>query len=823
MTSQSTNTGHDRLFESFVKDLRYAARRLRNNWGLTALAVLTLALGIGATTAVFSVVNGVLLSPLPYPESGQLVTLAERTKSGGEMNVADPNFGDLHEQSRSFSGLAFYGAAPGTVLGGNEPVLTTVAGVSTDFVSVFRITPLIGRPFAREEMTPDAPPVALVSLDYWQNHLGGGGSEKLNNHILKIEGKSYQVVGVMPSGFHFPDASDVWIPQPLSTQATRTSHNLQVVGRLRAGVDVAQAQSDVNVIFARLKNEYGKGMEAHGFTVQSLHDNLVGPVQRPLLLLLSAAAVVLLVACTNVASTLLAAGAARRGELAIRAALGARRARMLRQLTTEGLLLAMLGAAAGLALAALVLRSMLALAPAGALPQTGEIRLDGRVIAFALVAGVLAAVLSSLLPALRTSRVSISKEMVTRGDVGGRSRIWNVLVASEVAMALLLLVGCGLLVRSFAKVVSIDPGFRSDGVLTASIVLPESNYSNDNAIATFYQQLLPELAKLPGVQHVGITIHVPVSGSGMNGGFEIEGVGRSSSYADYGVATSGYFRALSIPLERGRLFDERDRAGVPDVALVNRAFANQYFPGVDPIGRRVRNLANDAFRYSSSANAWIVGYGPDRWITIVGVVGNARDASLTAPAPATIYVNPFQRPYRAQSAFLILKSSVPPATLVNAIRPLLKQRGIPVEFKTMDARMSESIAGRRFSTSVLGFFAGVALVLAAIGIYGVVSYQVAQRTREMGIRMALGAQPGQVRGLVMRNSMRVVALGLAVGVLATPLLTRALQSFLFDVHGTDPGTFVIVLLIFGMVAVVASLIPANRATRVDPVLALRSD
>lgn len=813
------------FLESFFRDLRYAGRRLRNNWGFTTLAVLTLALGIGATTAVFGVVNGVLVRPLPYPESGQIVAVAERTKSGGEMNVANPNFTDLHQQSHSFDGLAYYSAEPTTVLGGSEPVLATVAGVSADFLPVFRVAPVIGRSFTREEMTPGGPTTALVSFDYWRGHLGGSGSgsPNLNARILKIDGRSYQVIGVMPRGFRFPDASDIWVPQPPTIQVSRTGHNLEVVGRMRAGIDVARAQADLNVIFARLKSEYGTGMDAYGFTVQSLHDNLVGSVQRRLLLLLSAAAVVLLVACTNVASTLLAAGAARRGELAIRAALGAKRARVLRQLTTEGLLLAMLGAVAGLALAALVLRAMLALAPAGALPQVGEIRLDGRVVAFALVVGVLAAVLSSLFPALRTSRVSISHELVTRGDVGGRSRIWSVLVATEVAMALLLLVGCGLLLRSFAKVVGIDPGFRSDGVLTASIVLPESNYPDDNAVATFYQQLLPQLAKLPGVQQVGITNHVPVSGNGYNGGFEIEGVGQSASYTDYGLATSGYFRALRIPLERGRLFDERDRAGVPDVALVNRAFADQFFPGVDPIGRRVRNLANDVSRYSSSEGRWVPGYGADRWITIVGVVGNVKDASLTAPTAPTIYVNPFQRPYRAQAAFLTFRSTVPPATLVNAIRPLLKQRDVPVEFETMDVRMSESIAGRRFSTSVLGFFAGVALLLAAIGIYGVVSYQVVQRTREMGIRMALGAQPGQVRSLIMRNSMRVVALGLAVGILATPLLTRVLQSFLFDVHGADPGTFVIVLLLFGMVAIVASLIPANRATRVDPVLALRSE
>jgi predicted permease len=808
MTSQHLSGDKDGLLESFVLDLRYASRRLRNNWGFTALAVLTLALGIGATTAVFSVVNGVLLRPLPYPESDRMVMLSELSQSRVEINVADPNFVDISEQSRSFTGLAFYGSQSETVLGGSEPVLADVAGVSTDFFPVFRIRPVLGRTFTREEASSGGPATAVVSFDYWRNHLGS--TTDLNSHTLAVEGTSYQVVGVMPEGFHFPDASDIWVPRSMRTTATRTAHNLQVVGRLRPGVGIEQAQADLNLIFGRLKSEYGAGMDAHGFTVQSLHDELVGSVRRPLLLLLGAAALVLLVACTNVASTLLAAGAARRGEIAIRAALGAKRSRVLRQLTTEGLLLAMLGAVAGLALAALVLRLLLALAPEGALPQIGEIRLDSSVVAFALVAGVLAAILSSLFPALRTSGTNISHELVTRGDVGGRSRIWGVLVATEVAMALLLLVGCGLLVRSFAKVISIDPGFRSDGVLTADLVLPESTYPDDKAISLFYQQLIPEIGRISGVQQVGVTNHVPVSGWNYNGGFEIDGAPKPSSYTSYGLATSGYFHALSIPLKRGRLFDDRDRAGVADVALVNEAFANQFLPDREPIGVRVRNLAND-------------NYGADRSITIVGVVGDVRDNSLTAPPSPTIYVNPFQRPMRARYASLTLRSTIPPAALVAAVGSLLKQRGVPAKFQTMDARLSGSVAARRFSTSVLSFFATIALFLAAIGIYGVVSYQVVQRTREIGIRMALGAQPAQVRSLIVRNSMRIVGLGLVVGALATPLLTHALQTLLFGISTTDPGTFVIVLLIFAVVAMLASLIPANRATRIDPILALRSE
>jgi putative ABC transport system permease protein len=811
MTSQpASRDRQDRLLESFLRDLRYAGRRLRNNWGFTALAVLTLALGIGATTAVFSVVNGVLLRPLPYPESDRIVTLAERTKSGGSMRIANPNFADIRDQSRSFSRIAFYGDWQTTVVGGSEPVLAGVAHVSTDFIPVMRVSPVMGRSFTREETSQGGPAAALVSSDYWRDHLGS--ATNLDGHTLKIEGATYQIVGVMPRGFHFPDATEVWIPDPLDLGPTRTAHNLQVVARLRDGVTVSRAQSDLDLIYKRLKGTYGTGMDAYGFSVKTLHDDLVGSVRSPLLLLLGAAALVLLVACTNVASTLLAAGAARRGEIAIRAALGAKRARMLRQLTTEGLLLAMLGAVAGLALAASVLKMMQLLAPPGALPQTGDIGLDGRVVTFALAVGILAAVVSSLFPALRTSSVSITQDLVTRGDVGGRGRIWGLLVATEVAMALLLLVGCGLLVRSFAKVASIDPGFHTDHVLTADIALPEANYPDTTSVATFYDQMLPQLTRLAGVQEAGMTHHIPLTGSAENGGFEIEGVGKAKSYTDYGIATSGYFRALKIPLKSGRLFDDRDRAGAQDVAVVNETFAKEFFPGVNPVGRRVRNLANDD---------WI--YGADRWVTIVGVVGDIHEASLTAPATPAIFVNPLQRPFKARYASLVVRSTVPPESLVPAMRAILKQRGVPATFLTMDARMSGSVAGRKFSTSVLSFFAVVALVLAAIGIYGVVSYQVVQRTREMGIRMALGAQPAQVRGLIVRNSMRVVALGLVAGVLATPLLTHALQTLLYGISATDPGTFAIVLLIFAAVAMLASLIPAHRATRIDPVLALRSE
>ncbi|MEO6865400.1 MAG: ABC transporter permease, partial [Gemmatimonadaceae bacterium] len=389
MTSQPVRGNRDGRLGSFLRDLRYAARRLRNNWGFTALAVVTLALGIGATTAVFSVVNGVLLKPLPYPNSDQTVALAERTKSGGDMNVANPNFTDIRDQNRDFDGVAFYEAEPTTILGGKDPVLAQAAFVSTDFFPIFRVNPVMGRTFTRDETEPGGSPTAIVSYGYWRNNLGG--APNFSDRSVTMEGKTYRVVGVMPATFNFPASTDVWVAAPVDLGPTRTAHNLRVAARLRPGVTLDHARTDLGLIYSRLKNQYGKGMDAYGFTVQSMHDKLVGSIQRPLLLLLGAAALVLLVACTNVASTQLAAGAARRGEIAIRAALGAKRGRMLRQLTTEGLLLAMLGAAAGLALAAFVLKLMLALAPDGALPQVGDIRLDWRVVLFALAAGILSA------------------------------------------------------------------------------------------------------------------------------------------------------------------------------------------------------------------------------------------------------------------------------------------------------------------------------------------------------------------------------------------------------------------------------------------------
>lgn len=822
MTAVTLHVSRASAVQSVVLDLRYAGRRLGNNWGFTALAVLTLALGIGATAAVFSVVDGVLLQPLPYPESGRLIAIAEGDPKGGQMGVAPANFADIRAQSTSFDGVAAYAEEQSTVLGAGEPVRAQVATVSADFFPLLRVRPLSGREFTESETSARVAHVAIVSFDFWNKELGGAPPP--NVHSIEIDGASYHVVGVMPRGFDFPEATSVWTPKSFVNATVRSNHMWSVVGRLKPTIQIKRARSELGFIHDRLIRQYGATgpassqyddrMTATNFAIQSLHDELVGSVERPLLLLLAAAVAVLLVACTNVASTLLAAGTARRGELAIRAALGATRRRVAQQLSTEGILLTVVGVVAGLVLAILMLRVFLALAPAAALPRSGDIRLDGRVIAFTVLIGSAATLVSSVLPAWRTARFSIGGDLAKRGDTGGHGALWSVLVGAEVAVALLLLLGAGLLTRSFSKVLGVDPGFRSAGVVTAQIALPESAYPDNASVAAFYQELLPQLGAIRGVRQVGITHDIPLSGRTMHGAFEVEGRGPQSGFTTYDVATTGYFRALSIPLKRGRLFKESDQPGTPDVAVVSEAFADRYWPGQDPIGKRVRNFAVD--------NGWY----PDRWVTIVGVVANVQNKSMTEAATPIAYVDAEQRPARARDAYLTLRSDLPTAFVVNAVRARLKQLSadrIPAEFETMDARVSRSMAERRFSTAVLGFFAAVALILAAIGIYGVVSYQVAQRTREMGIRMALGAQPGQVLGLVVRGSMRVVGVGLFVGVLVAPLLTHLLQSLLFGVAAADVATFVSVLLIFIAVALVASLIPARRATRVNPLIALRSE
>lgn len=806
-----------RPLEDLMQDIRVGLRTLRKNAGFTAVAVLTLALGIGATTAIFSVVNGILLRPLPYPEPGRLVVVHERQPNGSDNRIAAPNFVDWRQQSRSFTGLAVYQDGIVTVLGGEKPVQIEGANVSQDFFPVFRVQPVVGRTFTPDELKDGGPSAAVVSYDFWRNQLGS--DRKLAAHQLRILGRSYTVVGVMPAGFHFPGTCDVWIPDDLAgaASASRTAHNwAAAIGRLRDGVGVARAQSELTDIQARIKTQYGSNVNAVGANVRTLHDELAGSVTQPLLLLLGAAALVLLIACANLGSTLLARGTARQRELAVRAALGAGGRRLVRQLFTESLLLASLGAMAGLVVAELLVRTLVALAPAS-LPRVSEIRIDGWVLIFTVVVSLLTAILFGLLPARRLARSDPGRVLTSgsRGTAsGGRGIQWSVLVGGEVALALVLLVGAGLLIRSFQQLLGVNPGYESAGVLTMNLALPESVYPDDGAIRTFYSELFAAIRAIPGVQDVGLTNVLPIESSFWNGDFDIEGRGPGSGYSEYRVVNGNYFRALGIPLIRGRLFNDNDRAGMPDIALVNQALAHRYWPDESALGKRIRNLGNDSFRY-----------GADRWLTVVGVVGNVQQGALNGGVRATVFVDEAQRPFRARYASVVIRTTVPPSHIVSAVRSRLHQLGpdVPAKFATMDEHVAQSVASRRFVMSVLGFFAEVALILAGVGIYGVVSYQVAQRTREIGVRLALGAGPNRVMAHVLRQGMMLVGIGLIVGVLAALALTRLLSSLLYAVSAGDPITFATVVGLLTAVALLAIYIPARRATRVDPLVAMQAE
>ena len=809
------------VMEALAHDVRFTLRTLRKSPGFTAVAVLTLALGIGANTAVYSVVNGTLLRPLPYPGADRVVVLREMDDKRAEMAVTGGNFLDWRQANRTFQAMAVHWnpefVPMMTILGANTAVRTRVTGVSGDFFRVMGTVPSRGRGFVAEESREGGRRAMVVSHSFWRSHLGS--DPNVLGRVLDSEGDPFEIVGVMPAGFAYPADTDLWVPlERDGIVEGRTAHNYAAVARLRPGVSVAQAERDLDRITAGLKERHGSAMDAVGARVERLQEVLVGDLRLPLLLLLGASALVLLVACTNLASTSLARGAGREREIAIRASLGASRRRLVRQLLTESLVLSLLGAAAGLGAALLVLRGLVAVGPR-ALVATGGIGLDARVLGFTLATALATTLLFGLVPAFRGSRGELGEALRSggRGNAGGhRGRVWGGLVGVEVAMAILLLVGSGLLLRSFRQVLGVDTGFDPRQVLTIDVSLPDSRYPEDPGKAAYYQRLLGDLEQIPGVEAAGLIQHLPLGGMAHNGSFDVEGRGDSHAagvHPGYRVASAGYFAAMKIPLLRGRLFGPGDHAGTPDVAVVNRSLAEKLWPGGDPIGKRVRNLANDSWIY------------PDRWITIVGVAGDVRHGGLLSEAEPEIYVHYLQRPNRAQSSVVTLRTSVPPASVVGAARARIAALDpeVPAEFATMSARVVESVADRRFTMLVLGAVAAVALLLAAVGIYGVVSYSVARRAREIGIRLALGAPPGSVRALVQRGAMRTALAGMAAGIVGAILLSRLLRGLLYGVSPTDPATFAAVVVVLTGVAWLASYIPARRTTRVDPIVTMRTE
>ena len=812
---------------ALFQDVRYSLRMLAKNPGFTAVAVLTLALGIGANSAIFSVVYGVLLRPLTYPKPDQIVDLREVNAKGGRMNFADPNFEDIRSQNRSLKGLAEYSAWLESVSGASEPTRSMLASVSHDFFPLMGVEPVLGRGFVEEEQRFGAARVGLVSYAYWKQFLGG--TTDLAKIKLTVENQSCSIVGVLPPGFRFPFDSDIWVPRELLERLpSRTAHNWHVVARLREGVPLAQARAELSGIAQRLKQQYGQDTMMTDVAVFPLRDALTSQVRPALLVLLGAVGFLLLVACANVVNLLLAQAAARERELAIRSALGAGRNRLVRQFLTEALLLSLTGGALGVIAALWGVDALVALAPNN-LPRLQDVSINLPVLSFAFALSVLVASGLGIFTALRATAGDVQGTLAERGQghvVTRRGhRFGRTIVAAQLAITLVLLAGAGLLGRSLLRVLSVDPGFRTQDVLTIDLALPFPEKDTEKVHRVeFLNELFSRLHLVPGVREVGGANGLPLTTGLADGTYvlmspqeklprmeDLERLFHDSTRtgdADYGVASEGYFRTLGIPLLRGRLFDDRDTMDAPHVALISQSLAREKWPNMDPLGRTIEfgNMDGDL-----------------RLLTVVGVVGDVREDSLEATPRPTIYVDYRQRPQATGRFTLVLRTTAQPAVIIPAAREIVRglDPNVPPSFNIFTEVFSSSLKTRRFNLTLVGVFAATALLLAVAGIYGVMAYSVARRTHEVGIRIALGASAPDVLRLVLGQGMLTTLVGVAVGIASSFVLTRAMQSLLFGVSATDAVTLAGVALLLSFAALLASYIPARRATKVDPMVALR--
>ena len=820
-----------------IQDLRYALRQLRKSPSFTAIAVLTLALGIGATTAIFSVVYGVLLCPLPYADPDRLVSIFEINNQGGRSRLADPNFDDFRDQSRSFESMAKYSAFPVPVSGGSQPTTSIVAHVSLGFLKVFRAHPVIGRDLTATDSVEGAAPVALVSYGYWKQNLGS--SLDLSQH-LKIGGFTSTIVGVLPEGFSFPAEAKIWVPtDPKRENSSRTSHNYYGVARLRDGVTVAQANAEISAMGRRIhdtSNEKGDFLLKDAGVV-SLKDSIIGETRPALLILLGAVGFLLLVACANVANLRLAQASVRERELAIRSALGAPRGRLVRQFVTEAFALSLLGGGVGLLGAYFGVTGLLALAPKS-LPRLDEVTINLPVLIFALLLCCGVAVGIGIFTALRATAGNVRKGLAEGGREQASSqssqRVGRGIVAAQIAITLVLVIGAGLLGRSLMKVLEVNPGFRVEKIVTMDVSLPWLDWTDWKGKAgqgIFFRNLIERLRQIPGVHQVGAASGLPMSGGVPDGQFlmmtqseipknpatlqemsrdfdvlfrQKERLGES----DFCVATDGYFRALGIPLVKGRLFDGRDGPDAPHVAVISASLARKQWPGQDPIGQTIEFGNMD---------------GDPRILTIVGIVGDVHEYGADKPPDSMVYVNLFQRPFSAMT--LTMLGDAETQQVSSAALRILHEMNpeIPPRFRTFPQIYSESLGSRRFNLVLIGFFAGIALLLATAGVFGVMAYSVSRRTREIGVRVALGAGPRGVLAMILGQGLRTVLIGTVIGIAGSLAVTRALQSLLFEVTPTDPLTFIAVILLLVTVALLACYIPARRAAKVDPMVALRDE
>jgi putative ABC transport system permease protein len=800
-----------RLEDEMFQDMRYGVRMMLKHKGFTAVAAFTLMLGIGANTAIFSVVNAVLLRPLPFPEPERLVWLREShpPTNRPQSSVRLPNFLNWRSQNQVFAQMAAYREDGFNAQAGDEPKRLNGARVTVDFFATLGAQPAIGRAFLPAEDAPGGDRAVILSHALWRQSFGG--DPQLVGRQLKVDGQAYTIVGVMPPGFSFPgNDAELWLPFALDPKSDRGGHNLRVVGRLKPGATLDQARAEMETIAVRLDQAYPDTNKGWRVFMQPLSETISGQVRQPLYVLLGAVLFVLLIGCANVANLLLSRNAAREHELAIRAALGAGRGRIVRQLLTESLLLALLGGAGALLFASWGVEALKTLGPRD-IPRLNEAALDLPVLGFTLVVALLTGLIFGMAPAWQHSRLNMNtaiKDGARMAGAGAR-RLRQLLAVLEIAFALLLLIGAGLMLKSFARLQQVAPGFDARGGLTMEINLAQAKYARGEQRVAFIQQVLEGLKTLPGVEFVGVTHRLPLRGnSGI--GFQIEGrpappPGQSIP-VNWRSISPDYFRAMGAPLAAGRTFTEEEAWQKLSAVIINQTFQRRYWPDENPLGKRIK-----------------IGPAPD-WVTVVGVAADVKESGLNADTEAGLYLPYVIAPSPAIT--LVLRTGPEPLSLAGAasaaIRRVDSEQAVS-KISTLEQLLSETVAQPRFNTGLLALFALLALLLAAVGIYGVMSYAVASRTQEIGLRMAMGAQARDVLKLVVGQGMRMVAFGLALGLLAALGLTRWLKTFLFGVEATDPLTYAVIAVLLAAVALLACYIPARRAAKVDPLVALRHE
>ena len=793
------------------QDLKYGIRMLFKKPAFTAVVVLTLALSISSTTVVFSVVNALLLRSLPYSNADQLINVWSVFKSNNKAYASAANFREWQERNQSFQGLAAYDSLKLNLTGGDRPEAIDVALVTANLFPLLGVQPVRGRGFRTEEEQPATNKVAVISDGLWQRRFGADAG--VVGKPLVLDGDSYTVIGIMPPRFSFPEKIDVWLPLSFVPEelADRGYNHLAVVGRLKPGVELRQAQAEMSAIMDEQVRKYPNENAGRSMRLLTFQQNLVGDIRMALWILSGAVFLVLLIACANIANLLMARATTRQKDIAIRIGLGAGRRRLIQQLLIESLLLSLFGGAMGLIFAYGGLKVLTSVGPTN-IPRLSEVTIDARVLAFTLVISLLTGVIFGLIPALQATKPEINEWLkdgqrsASGGPGGKRARSW--LVVTEMALALILLIGAGLLIKSFLILWQVEPGFNPHNVITMAISPSPPKYNTQRDFVILCQRVLEQVKSTPGVDAVGVVNQLPFSGRNLGLNFTVGGQPpvkpEDTASANFRLVSPGYLQAMGIPLKRGRDFNDHDTRDSTPVALINETLAKHYFANEDPIGKQLNIEGQQAPR------------------EIVGIIGDVKQIKLDAEVKSEIYVPFFQIAVPAMN--IVVRTTTDPGSMTSAVLQQISRvdPDQPVyQVKTMDEYLGESMAQRRLSTVLLGVFAALALILAALGVYGMMSYLVSQRTREIGVRMALGARQLDILKLVVRHGMWLSILGIAVGVAAALLLTRIMTSSLYGISASDPLTYLGISALLALIALLACLIPARRALKVDPIIALR--